>query len=114
DHVIIMGRVKPHTMFVGDIESGLHKMMLIGLGKHAGALTCHRAIKSYSFDEIIRAVADVVLKRCHVIAGLAIVENAYDETALIEAVPPDQFYDREAALLKQAVEWMPRLPCDQI
>jgi hypothetical protein len=110
DHVIVMGRVKPHTGFVGDIESGLHKMMLIGLGKHAGAAIYHRAITDLSFETIIRAVADVVLERCRVAAGVAIVENAYDETALIEAVAPADFYAREKSLLQQAVAWMPRLP----
>jgi hypothetical protein len=114
DHVLIMGRVKPHTMFVGDVESGLHKMMLIGLGKHAGALTYHRAIKTYSFETIIQAVASEVLKKCRVLAGVAIVENAYDETALIEAVAPQDFYARESALLKQAVAGMPRLPFPDI
>ncbi|QDT34339.1 lactate racemase domain-containing protein [Thalassoglobus polymorphus] len=110
DHLIIMGRIKPHTGFVGDIESGLHKMMLIGLGKHAGALMYHRAIKNFSFGEIIRSVAEIVLDKCKVLAGVAIVENAYDETALIEAIPPGQFYDREKELLKQATAWMPKLP----
>jgi len=114
DHVIVMGRVKPHTMFVGEIESGLHKMMLIGLGKHAGALTYHRAIKNYSFETIIRAVAEIVLKRCRVLAGLAIVENAYDETALLQAVLPADFYECEKKLLQQANAWMPRLPFREI
>ena len=85
DHVLVCGRVKPHTGFVGEIESGLHKMMLIGLGKHEGAKIYHRAIMDFSFLEIIRAVADEVLARCRVIAGLGIVENAYDETGLIAA-----------------------------
>ena len=115
DHVIVAGRVKPHTGFVGEIESGLHKMMLIGLGKHEGAKIYHRAIQEFSFMEIIRAVADVVLRRCRVAAGVAIVENAYDETALIEAVAPEQFFEREKALLELARRWLPRLPftsCD--
>ena len=110
DHVLIVGRVKPHTGFVGDIESGLHKMMLIGLGKHAGAKIYHRAIADYSFTEIVTAVAASVIKKCRVVGGLAIVENAYDETALIEAVSPAQFFEREKALLKLAVQWLPRLP----
>ncbi|RMG37416.1 MAG: DUF2088 domain-containing protein [Planctomycetota bacterium] len=110
DHVLVCGRVKPHTGFVGEIESGLHKMMLIGLGKHEGAKIYHRAIQEYSFLEIIRAVADVVMRRCGVVAGLAIVENAYDETALIEAVPPAEFFAREKELLRLARRWMPRLP----
>ncbi len=110
DHVIVAGRVKPHTGFVGEIESGLHKMMLIGLGKHEGAKIYHRAIRDYSFIEIIRAVAAVVIERCHILAGVAIVENAYDETGRIEAVQPEQFFDRERELLKLAKQWLPRLP----
>lgn len=110
DHVLVCGRVKPHTGFVGEIESGLHKMMLIGLGKFEGAKLYHRAIQEYSFSEIIQAVASVVLEKCAVVAGLALVENAYEETALIEAVAPEQFYEREKALLKLAAAWMPRLP----
>lgn len=113
DHVLVSGRVKPHTGFVGEIESGLHKMMLIGLGKHEGAKIYHRAIQDFSFLEIIRAVADEVLNRCRVIAGLGIVENAYDETGLIAAVAPEEFFDREKELLVTAKNWMPRLPFDR-
>jgi hypothetical protein len=114
DHVIVAGRVKPHTGFVGEIESGLHKMMLIGLGKHAGAKIYHRAILDYSFRDIIHAVADVVLKKCKVLCGVGIVENAYDQTALIEAVPPEKFYEREKELLVLARKGMPRLPFKEI
>lgn len=114
DHVLVCGRIKPHTGFIGEIESGLHKMMLIGLGKHNGARIYHRAIQDYSFAEIIRAVADVVLQKCGVVAGLAIVENAYDETGLIEAVAPGDFYDREKELLVIAKKWLPRLPFDTV
>jgi hypothetical protein len=114
DHVIVAGRIKPHTGFVGEIESGLHKMMLIGLGKHEGAKIYHRAIIDFSFLEIIQAVAAVVLEKCKVLCGVAIVENAYDQTALIEAVPPEKFYDRERELFVLAKEWMPRLPFQQI
>ncbi|HVW00132.1 MAG TPA: lactate racemase domain-containing protein [Planctomycetaceae bacterium] len=110
DHVLVCGRIKPHTGFVGEIESGLHKMMLIGLGKHAGAKIYHRAIQDFSWLEIVTAVADSVLKKCRVVAGLGIVENAYDETALIEAVPPEKFLEREKELLVLAKKWLPRLP----
>jgi hypothetical protein len=110
DHVLVVGRVKPHTKFAGAIESGLMKMMLIGLGKHNGAWIYHAAIEDYSFDQIVRSVAGEVLKKCHILAGLAIIENAYDETAQITAVPADQIERRERELLVQAKEWMPRLP----
>ncbi len=114
DHVFIANRIKPHTMFVGPIESGLHKMMLIGLGKHAGAVIYHRAIKSFTFLEIIRAVADVVVQKCRVLGGLGIVENAFEETALVEGVPVEKFYERECELLEKARAWMPRLPLNDI
>ncbi|MBX3413611.1 MAG: DUF2088 domain-containing protein [Pirellulales bacterium] len=110
NHVVVCGRIKPHTGFVGDIESGLMKMMLIGLGKHEGAKIYHRAINDYSFGQIVRSVADRVLAECRVVAGVGIVENGYDETALIEAVAPAQFESREKELLVLAKRWMPRLP----
>jgi len=114
DHVLVAGRIKPHTGFVGEIESGLHKMMLIGLGKHEGAKIYHRAILDYSFREIIQSVADVVLKKCSVVGGLAIVENAYDETGTLAAVAPENFFDREKELLVTAKSWMPRLPFAEV
>jgi len=110
DHVMVVGRIKPHTSFVGDIESGLMKMMLIGLGKHEGAKIYHRAINDYSFGQIVRSVAGRVLEQCGIVAGLGIVENGYDETALLAAVAPQDFEAREKELLRQAKEWMPRLP----
>lgn len=114
DHVFVANRVKPHTNFVGDVESGLMKMMLIGLGKHAGAAIYHRAIHDYSFGQIVRSVAHRVLDACNIVGGLGIVENGYDETARIEAVPPEQFESREIELLKLAKEWMPRLPFEHV
>ena len=113
DHVVVCGRVKPHTTFVGDIESGLMKMMLIGLGKYEGAKTYHRAIKDHSFGQIVRSVAKEVLSTCRIVAGLAIVENGYDETARITAVGPNEFEEREKELLVLAKQWMPRLPFKQ-
>lgn len=110
DHVLVVNRVKPHTRFVGPIESGLHKMMLIGLGKHAGAIVYHQGILAHSFPEMIGWVAERVLQRCGIIGGLAILENAEDQTALIEAVAPERFAEREPELLKQAVRWLPTLP----
>lgn len=110
DHVVVCGRIKPHTGFVGDIESGLHKMMLIGLGKHEGAKIYHRAILDYSFGQILHSVAGEVLERCRILCGVGIVENAYDKTGLIEAVAPAEFAEREKALLLIARAWLPKLP----
>ena len=114
DHVFVVNRVKPHTRFVGPVESGLHKMMLIGLGKHDGARVYHAGILTMSFPEIIEAVAERVLQVCRVCGGMAILENAEDETALVEAVRPEQFRSREPELLALANEWLPRLPFDDV
>ena len=114
DHVMVCGRVKPHTGFTGDIQSGLMKMMLIGLGKHAGAKIYHRAIQDYSFGQIVRSVGQEVLQRCKIVAGLAILENGYDETAHLEAVATEQFESREKELLQMATRWMPKLPFLQV
>lgn len=114
DHVFVVNRVKPHTRFVGPVESGLHKMMLIGLGKHDGARVYHAGILTMSFPEIIEAVAERVLQVCRVCGGMAILENAEDETALVEAVRPEQFRTREPELLALANEWLPRLPFDDV
>ena len=114
DHVVVAGRIKPHTGFVGEIESGLHKMMLIGLGKHKGAALYHQAIVQYSFDRIIRGVAQQVIDKCGILFGLAMVENQYDQTAMIEAVAPERFAEREKELLVLAKKWMPRLPFDRV
>ncbi len=110
DHVLVCNRVKPHTNFVGSFESGLMKMMLIGLGKKNGAYIYHRAIQDYTFEQIVRSVGECVLDQCNILGGLAIVENAYDETARLEAVLPEEFAPREQQLLVQARQWMPRLP----
>lgn len=114
DHVLVCGRVKPHTWFAGPIESGLMKMLLIGLGKCEGARIYHRAIEDFSFDEIVRRVAPIVLERCRIVGGLAIVENAYDETALIEGVAPKDFMKSDRRLLEKAKALMPRLPFAEI
>ncbi len=89
------------------------KMMLIGLGKRAGAEIYHRAIKDYSFGQIVRSVAREVLAKCNVIAGVAIVENGFDETAIIEAVGPVEIEEREKDLLLEAKRLLPQLPFPQ-
>lgn len=114
DHVLVVNRIKPHTGFVGEIESGLHKMLLIGLGKHLGATVYHQAIVRSSFRKIWQEVAPVVISKARVVAGLGIVENAFDETALIAGVPVEEFAEKEAELLKLAKAYLPRLPFSEI
>lgn len=114
DHVVVMGRVKPHTSFTGEIESGLHKMMLIGLGKHKGAALYHQAIVHYSFDRIVKSVGQQVIEKCSVLFGLGIVENQYDQTALVRSTAPEDFVETEKELLILAKRWLPSIPFDRI
>lgn len=114
DHVVVCGRVKPHTAYAGDIESGLMKMMLIGLGKCNGADAYHKAILDFGFGRVVRSVTAELFAKCHILAGVAIVENAYDETALIEAVAPEVLEEREKKLLVLAKKWLARLPFQHV
>ncbi len=110
DHIGVVGRVKPHTGFHGPIESGLLKMMMIGLGKHVGALAYHRILLEQPYDQVVRSVGRTLLSRAPIAFGLAVVENAYDELALIEGVPPEQIESREERLLVLARRLLAKLP----
>jgi len=112
DHVVVVNRVKPHTRFFGPVESGLMKMMLIGLGKHDGALVYHRVIQNYSFDKIVRSVAREVIGRCRIAAGIAVIENGYEETARIVGIPASEIETVEPKLLEEVRHLLPRLPFD--
>jgi Lactate racemase N-terminal domain len=113
DHIVVVNRVKPHTDFDGDIESGLCKMMAIGLGKHTGAIQYHRANIKHGYYTVITNVAHVVRSNCKILFGLGIVENAYDETAVIEAMLTPEIENSERRLLAIAKTNLARIPFDQ-
>ncbi|MFC1899466.1 lactate racemase domain-containing protein [Chloroflexota bacterium] len=114
DHIAVVGRVKPHTDFDNEIESGLFKMMSIGLGKQKGAEQYHRAGHDYSYAEVFPAVGQEVLNTGKILFGLAIVENGYDQTARAEAVLSSDFYEKEKELLLEAKAWLGRLPFEEL
>ncbi len=110
DHVVLVNRIKPHTMFDGPVESGLVKMLLIGLGNAEGAATVHRAAVDRSWPAVVRAGAPVALARAKVLAGVAVVEDAGGHAARVEALAANDVLDRETALLVEARAHLPRLP----
>jgi len=110
DHIVVVNRIKPHTRFIGPVESGLMKMMLIGLGKQKGAETYHRAIVDHPFETIVKDVAGIVIERAPISFGLAILENAYDRTAKLVGLRPEEFETVEPSLLEEALELMAQLP----
>jgi hypothetical protein len=110
DWIGLVNRVKPHTDFKGSIESGLFKMMTIGLGKWKGAVQYHRANVTHGYEAVITAVGREMLARARIGFGVGIVENGYDETAAIEAFNARDLEAGERRLLGRAREWMARLP----
>jgi len=114
DGIIVVNRIKPHTKFKASIESGLMKMMAIGMGKQKGAEYYHKAAIQYTFPKIIVDAGREVLKKAPILCGLGLVENGYDQTAVIAALLPEELEEREKELLVLAKRMMPRLPFTEI
>jgi len=113
DKIIVINRIKPHTAFRGPVESGLMKMITIGLGKQKGAEAAH----AYSFKymaEHVPEMAKVSLSKAPIIFGLASIENAYDKPAKIVAVPAEDLEVVEPGLLLEAKSLMPKIHFDSM
>ena len=95
---VVAGRIKPHTKIQAPIESGLMKMMAIGMGKQKGAEYYHKAAIQYGFAKIIVDAGREVIKKVPILCGMGILENGYDETAIIEAIQPKEIEAREREL----------------
>jgi hypothetical protein len=114
DGVLLVNRVKPHTDFKGPLESGLAKICAIGLGKLDGAREIHRNLFTVGLGPAIRGVAEAIVATGKVLGGLAILENAYHETAKLAGVPAAGLFGAEEGLLGEARRLMGRLPLDEI
>jgi hypothetical protein len=114
DKIIVVNRIKPHTDFEGEIESGLIKMMVIGMGKPKGALMVHRLTIKHGFPAVLAEVGSILLNKLPIFFGVGIVENQYDETAIIDLLKPEEIMEKEKALLKKAKELIPFLPFNQM
>jgi len=113
DAIIIANKIKPHADFKANYESGLVKMLCIGLGKHKGAVTLHR----HGFDrfhEVLPKAADVLIERLPILFGLAILENAFDKLMVLEVILPESILTREKELLEVAKASIGRLLFSQI
>ncbi|MCK4536153.1 MAG: hypothetical protein KAT93_04020 [Desulfuromonadales bacterium] len=110
DHSICLNRIKLHTKFKAPVESGLCKMLCLGMGKHAGALTWHNWALKYGFYPLLKDMAAEVVRLSNVRFGIGIVEDANDHTAYVEAIPAAEIVTREPALLEKAKAYFPKLP----
>lgn len=106
DLVVAINRIKLHTDFVGPIQSGLCKMLVIGLGNHKGCSTIHEVEPDF-FAEAILDAASVILEKANIGFGVAIMENSYDETTYLEAIARERYIEREKELVKDAKDNMP-------
>jgi len=114
DHVVVLNRVKPHTDFEGEIESGLTKMLAIGLGKKEGAEIYHNAILDQGYYKTFTSVAEVVIDKGPITLGVGIVENQLDLTEEIGVAWGQDIPTLDRSLLAKAKTVFPRLPFDQI
>jgi hypothetical protein len=114
DHIIVVNRVKPHTDFKGEIESGLMKIMAIGLGKQKAADHYHNVFMRLGHYQVLTSVAREIIKQCPIAFGLALVENQMDETEIIQAIPANKIEETERELLIKAKNFLPCIPFDPI
>ncbi len=114
DHSICINRIKPHTKFKGPVESGLYKMLCIGMGKHAGAEACHQAALRHGFSPVIKAAGDMIISKTNFRFGIAVVEDKYDDIMVVEAIKASELFKRESELLETAKENFPKLPVSKL
>jgi hypothetical protein len=113
DHIVLINRIKKHTEFEHEFESGLLKMMAIGLGKQEGAATYHEAMLSLGYPRVILTVARKIMQSANVLCGVGIVENGYGQTAQIDICRSDDILEMEKNLFKKARQFAPALPFDE-
>ena len=113
DGIVVINRVKPHTAFRGPVESGIMKMISIGLGKQKGAEACHQMGFKY-MAENVPAMAKIIMEKTPFLFGVATVENAFDKVAVVEVLTPKEVIEKEPDLQKQAKSLLPKLFFDQL
>lgn len=114
DHILIVNRVKEHTEYMGDTESGILKMAVIGLGRQPGAETMHRLAVNITYLKAIHAIARVLFRELNILGGIALLEDHRNQLRRIEAVPARDVFDREPGLLKESQQYRAKLPFDQL
>jgi hypothetical protein len=113
DHIVLINRIKKHTEFEHEFESGLLKMMAIGLGKQEGAAAYHEAMMTFGYPRVILTVARKIMQATNVLFGLGVVENGYGQTAQIGICRSDGILEMEKRLFKNAKRFAPTLPFDE-
>ncbi|APW97798.1 DUF362 domain-containing protein [Halobiforma lacisalsi AJ5] len=114
DAVLVINRVKPHTNFSGRLESGLCKMLTVGLGKQRGAQAFHSTALKEGYVPTIESLTAAIRDSVPLLGGIALVENFHEEIGHLEAIPADDLEEREPPLLERAYDEMATLPTDEL
>jgi hypothetical protein len=114
DKIIVVNKIKSHSKFTGEVESGLSKMSLLGLGKHKGAKLYHRLVDQYGWPRVSKSLLKVVLKSAPIVCGIGIVQNINNEPAQLHVLHPDEFFTKEPELLRNYKELTEHLPFKEI
>jgi len=114
DKIIVVNKIKSHSKFTGEVESGLSKMSLFGLGKHKGAKLYHRLIDRYGWPRVSKSLLKVVLKNAPIAYGIGIVQNINNEPAQLYVLRPKEFFTKEPELLRKYKELTEYLPFKEI
>ena len=113
DHIVLINRIKKHTEFDHEFESGLLKMMAIGLGKQEGAAAYHEAMLTFGYPRVILTVARKIMQSANVLFGVGVVENGYGQTAQMGICRSDDILEMEKRLFKNAKQFAPALPFEE-
>lgn len=114
DHVLVVNRVKEHTEYIGTTESGILKMMVVGLGRHKGAEAMHRLAVNISYEKAIHRIAQVLLDRLSILGAVAVLEDQNSCFRRLEAVPADAIFSREPDLLQESKAFKASLPFETL
>jgi hypothetical protein len=114
DYIIPINHIRRHTDFEHEIESGLLKLMVIGLGNQKGAETYHQAMFEYGYPHVILTVARAILQKMNILCGVGVVENPYAKTTSIHILLPEEFEEKEKELLKVSKKLTPGLPFEDV
>ena len=114
DHIILVNRIKEHTEFIGEIESGLIKMAVVGLGRIAGAEVMHQLAVKISYARAIQSIARALFSNLRILGGIAILEDKTNKFRRLEAVPQNAVFEREPELLRESRQYHAMLPFTQL
>lgn len=114
DHILIINRVKEHTEYIGETESGILKMAVVGFGRQLGAQTMHQLAVNITYYKAIHLIAAALFKNLKILGGLAILEDHFNRLRRVEAIPRDEVFAREPQLLEESKLYKPTLPFEDL